>query len=286
MSHKLILYSILTLLFTEIATAGPIFLSGDDSDDHLGACTSPINNVLQNMLDNVTNGGSNILVLGVLNENSPSNGAGNFIKNVETLDCLTPSQTVTFKSGINIDTVSFTGYAIIYVPSDSTNIFGGINQSDNTKVVNRKSDIQTFVNGGGGLFILTQGDTLTDKWDMVIGDCGQAGDVQVLTVDSLGFFPDCVVCDDCSVNPPQSDCYDNVATTSDGSTLGITDTNYDHCCFHNVFTSFPSFHKALATCDTSNITAGVGVSYSGQAASIGGITTICPADDWGWTHRP
>src|SRR3990167_1959359 len=130
------------LIFPQPLWAGPILLSGDDSDDHINPCTVFLP-VFQSVLDNVTNGGSGILVLGVANENSPTTTAGNFIflsgASQGWAECVSPAQTVTFKSGTNIDTVSFTGYAIIYLPSDIGDVGGGINASDNTRVVNRKS---------------------------------------------------------------------------------------------------------------------------------------------------
>lgn len=277
-----------SLLITQPTLAGPIFLSGDDSDEHFpdfSPCSdSLILPIFQNVLDNVTNGGSGILALGV---NSPSTfDAGKFVSNVA--GCLDPVQTVTFSSGTNINTVSFGGYAILWVPSNNADTQGGIVQADNTRVVNRKSDIQTFVNGGGGLIILTQG-TLTNAWDMVVGECGEDGSVTTLgTLDNTGIFLDCVNCNPCVNDPIQDvECFWNVSATATGQALGLTDTNYDHCCFHTVFTAYPSFYSPLTLCDTSQNNPGVGVDYNGQAQAIGGVTVgICGSDDWGWTHRP
>ena len=41
--------------------------------------------------------------------------------------------------------------------------------------------------------------------------------------------------------------YDDVTATVLGGTLGITNTNIDGCCWHNVFTSFAPFLDVLAT---------------------------------------
>ena len=277
-----------TLLFTflilmsPLVSAGPIFLSGDDSEDHFPPPFSPCSSlailpVFQNILDNVANSGSDILALGI---SSSTSSAGKFVTAVA--DCLSPAQSVTLVTGTNINTVDFTGYAIIWVPSNSNDTGGGISQVNNTRVVNRKSDIQTFVNGGGGLIILTQG-ILTDAWDMVVGDCGAAGDITDLAVTATGNYPNCVT--ELCFAGTEVCCYNDVSATATGIDFGLSDTNYDHCCFHTVFTAYPSFYSSLTLANVDPTANGDAQDYHNQAEAIGGVTSICGSDDWGWTYR-
>ena len=258
--------------------AGPVTLLGYDADDHTSIGTQPcvdlsnmkpLIDLAQNVLDNVTNGGSGILAIGA----DPGTEAGNWV--VDLGECLSPAQTVTFVNDDSISSISFSGYAILYVPSDDNDLLdGGIVASSSstdeyTRLNNRQDDVTAFVNGGGGVFSLTCGDPATtlesDPYGFISGVAG----ITVTSVAANGILP-------------SGNDYDNVTATAPGTLLGITDTNMDSCCWHNVFPTYPDFFDVLAT---ANEPAVGDESFNGEAAILGGVDVIIGAD-WGWTHRP
>ena len=128
---------------------GPIILVGHDADDH--GFTAPYTPLFDSVRTNVTNGGNNILAIGA----NPGSEAGDWITDVAGL--MTPAQTVTFVNGASISSVSFAGYAIIYIPSTTVDVSGGIDATtENPLLIARATDIADFINAGGGLFGMTQ----------------------------------------------------------------------------------------------------------------------------------
>ena len=226
-------------------TCGSVILTGDDADDHGNQATYAA--LFDNILSNVTNGGSGILAIGA----DPATSASAWITTVAGL--MSTPQAVTFANDAAISTQSLAGFAIIHIPSDIFDTFGGISQSENDLLVARAVDIAAFVSGGGGLFGNTQGQ-LTNAY----GYLGSVGSFSVISVPPSG------VCSG-------SELFDNIASTAEGIALGITSSNLDHCCFHNVFTTFPAFLNVLATADEPNCS-----SINGQATIIGG-TAVCPS---------
>ncbi len=236
---------------TGAGAGGPIILSGHDPDDH--GFTSQYVPLYNAIFANVTNGGSGILSIGA----NTGSSAGNWIATVAGL--MTPPQTVTYVNNAAISTVSFAGYAIIHVPSTSVDTPGGISPStENPLLSARAADIATFINAGGGLFGLTQ-DQVADAYDYL----GVFADVQATGVPSSG---------DCD-GAGGSALYDNVTVTPLGTTLGITDSNIDGCCWHNTFNNFAPFLNTLATANEPLCTS---PSINGQASVIGCLQCNIP----------
>lgn len=238
---------LMVLLSVSPASAGPIMLSGHDADDH--GFQSVYAGLFNNLLSNVTNGGSGILAIGTTSGTS----AGTWISGVASL--MTSAQTVTFVNGAAaISAQSLAGFAIVHVVSDSTNVSGGIDQAELNALNARSADVATHINGGGGLFGLTL-DSLTDRYNYL----GAIGAITDVSIPSSGLLP--------SGNP-----YDNLTATAAGAALGITNTNLDGCCWHNIFTIFPTFMSVLATANEP-----LDLGFNGQASIIGGSNvTITP----------
>ncbi|MDP3703056.1 MAG: PEP-CTERM sorting domain-containing protein [Candidatus Omnitrophota bacterium] len=220
--------------WTTIASAGPVILAGHDTDSH--GFTTVYDDLFQELFDNVTNGGSGILAIGA---DDPST-AGSWIEAVAALVDVDPitlgiqAPSVTFVNGAAISGIDFSSYAVLHIPSDSANTGGGITGAENAFLTARADDVAAFVNGGGGLFGLTQG-ALADDYGYITG-AGGLGAITTLFVSPSGFLP-------------SGDLYDDVSATTEGEALGLSDTNVDGCCWHNVFTSFPSFFDVLAVAE-------------------------------------
>lgn len=236
--------------WTQVASAGPVILAGHDADDH--GFVSEYTGLFDALLANVTNGGSGILAIGAVE----GEDAGDWIEDIAAAMSGGP-YLVTFLNGADIGTDSFSGFAIIHIPSDDDNTFGGISAAENALLTARADDIAAFVNSGGGLFGLTQGE-LADAYGYITG-AGGLGAISTLFVDPSGELP-------------SGDFYDDVTATPEGITLGITNTNVDGCCWHNVFTSFPSFFDVLAVAEAPD-----DPDFDQEASVIGGATvTIEP----------
>jgi len=228
------------------AWAGPVILAGHDPDDHgFDAIYAGLFDVL---LANVTNGGSGILAIGA---NSGST-AGDWIESVASL--MTAPQLVTFVNDASITTQDFSSFAILHVPSDSFDTAGGITEAENNLLTARASAVAAFVNSGGGLFGLTQGELL-DAYGYITG-AGGLGAITTLSVDPSGALP-------------SGADYNDVTATAAGNAVGITDSNIDGCCWHNVFLTYPSFLSVLATANTPGQN---DEGFNGQASVIGGLT--------------
>jgi len=231
---------------SQAAWAGPVILAGHDPDDH--GFESIYAGLFDALLTNVTNGGSGILAIGA----DSGSTAGDWIEAVAGL--MSVPQTVTFVNDASITTQDFSSFAILHVPSDSADTSGGITASENNLLTARASAVTTFVNSGGGLFGLTQGELL-DAYGYLTG-AGGLGAITTVEVGPGG-------------NLPSGADYDDVTATAAGNLVGINDTNLDGCCWHNVFTSFPSFLDVLAT---ANAPAEGDEAFHGEAAVIGGAT--------------
>jgi len=104
--------ALMVLLSVSPASAGPIMLAGHDADDH--GFQSVYAGLFNDLLSNVTNGGSGILAIGTTSGTT----AGSWISGVAGL--MTSAQTVTFVNGAAAITAqSLAGFAIIHVVSDS-----------------------------------------------------------------------------------------------------------------------------------------------------------------------
>lgn len=227
------------------ASGGPVFLMGIDTEDGWNFGHGPESvyaNIIDNIISNVNNGNvsggtGDILVIG----GKSGTDTGGFWKEMESRT----GNPVTLVSGsTDISNESFGSYAMIAVVSSYWETpSGGLTDSENNALNGRKTDIASFVDGGGGLLGFSQAG-LSNPWNYV-------GDVGSFDIDT-GLS------------------YDDVTATSAGQALGITDTNFDFCCLHDVFHNFPGFLDVLATHND-------GGTYQGEAAIIGGASVTFQA---------
>jgi hypothetical protein len=199
-------------------------------------------NLVDDILTQVTNSNSGILAIGA----KSGQDTGKFWDAIGT----GTGETVTFATGATaIQNADFSNYAMVGVSSSVGETPGGLTNAENDALINRAADLAASVNSGGGLLGFSQ-DELTRPWAYI---------------GSLGAFT--------TNQPPQ---YADITATPEGNAVGITDTNLDVCCWHDVFTAFPDFLDVLAT---NNVT---GNSGFGEAAALGGaqvVITTCPLQD-------
>lgn len=215
---------------------GPLVLMNIDAEDGNGSGSAhggkgPYTSVMNDILSNVTNGGSGILVIGA--GKSSTDHVTVFWNAIGT----NVGQSVTTVNGAtNIANQSFANFAIIAVASNYPETgSGGLTQAENNALAGRSTDIATHVNGGGGLFGLTQ-NYMSNKYAYLTG-------ALAVTV--------------------ASESYNDITATPAGQAVGITDTNLDVCCWHDTYTTFPSFLNVLAVRVNTN-----------RAAAIGGAQVI------------
>lgn len=202
-------------LLSGLAQAGPVVLMGIDAEDCGPGGHGPISvytSVVDNgLLDNATNGGTGILVVG-----SKGSGPTAFWNAIGT----GTGQPVTHVTGAAAITAqNFAGFAMIAVVGSAAETCSGLTQAENNALVARQGDIADFVNNGGGLF----------------------GGTQTGLTSPYGYLPDAA-----SFGNRNTD-YDEIEATPDGEALGITDTNLDLCCWHNTFPTYPAYLSVLAT---------------------------------------
>ena len=203
-------------------TGGPVVLLGIDSEDGGIGGHGPISvyaDVIEDILDKVTNGGSGILVIGEAGDDD--NTVKEFWDEIGDLT----AQDITYVAGAdNIAGQSFSGFAVLAVVTAEATVFQGSNpgdgltNSENEALISRAGDVASFVNGGGGLFGSSQ-DGLDNPWGYVGGLGGFA------TTTGLS--------------------YSTIVPTDAGSEIGIT-TALNVCCWHDVFTEWPTFLEPLA----------------------------------------
>jgi len=244
--RKAVVIFVLFSMCNAPAWAGPVILAGHDPDSH--GFETVYAGLFNRLIQNVTNGRSGILAIGA----NAGSQASTWITTVASL--MSPPQSVTFVNGAAISTIDFSQFAILHIPSDFDNTPGGINAAENSRLVARASDIADFINAGGGLFGMTQGQLAN-----AYGYFSFFGTVSSISAPPSGILP-------------SGQLYDNVTATSAGTGFGITNTNTDGCCWHNVFTSFPAFLSVLATANEPADPA-----FNGQAALLGGtIVRVSP----------
>ena len=209
------------IVFASGASAqGPVMLIGDAADDH--GAPNVYAGLLAEVLSNASNGQTGILALGV----DSGSDAANWIVSVAAL--LPEPPLIAFVNDETVGAITFSGYAALYIPSNSAYTDGGISATENDFLVARAADVADFLDAGGGLFALTQG-----QFEGAWGWLGDFAPVATVAVGPSGF---CV----------EEDQFDNVSPSEAGELFGITATNLDGCCWGNVFTSFPDFLAPLA----------------------------------------
>ncbi|MCH7729771.1 MAG: hypothetical protein IH991_25375 [Planctomycetes bacterium] len=127
--RKLVAFLLPLVLCASPAMAGSVFISGHDAEDH--GSEAIYAGLYDNILSNVTNGGSGILSIGA-NGGTP---AANWIMDVASL--MTFPQAVTLVNGFAISSVDFSGFAILHIPSDRGDVIGGILPAENVLLTAR-----------------------------------------------------------------------------------------------------------------------------------------------------
>lgn len=194
------------------ASGGPVVLTGIDAEDCGPNGHGPIQNYAQlvnSILGNTANGGDGILVIGA--NTSGTNSPQSFWNAIGS----GTGEAITFGDA----TDSFAGFQMIAVVGSAPETCGGLTATQNSALISRQADVANFINSGGGLLGNTQSNFASADQYAYIG--------------GLGTFAS------------QSAGYSNIDPTPDGLAVGITDA-LDLCCWHNVFTQFPSFLTPLA----------------------------------------
>lgn len=223
------------------ASGGPIVLMGIDAEDGGVDGHGPIGayeNVVTSILNEVSNGGTGILVIG--GGKDEEDDVTSFWDQIES----DLSVTVTYVNGAgNIASQSFAGFAMIaVVSSEEETSDGGLTETENDALTARGPNIAAFINNGGGLLGFSQ-----TGFDSPYAYLGGIGAFMVETELS----------------------YEDIAPTADGLAIGITD-QLDVCCWHDTYTTFPSFLKVLAT-------VGEDEDNSGDVAALGGAQVVVPS---------
>ena len=211
------------------AAGGPVVLMGIDAEDGGVGSHGPIaayESVVNDILSNVTNGGSGILVIG---GGKAADDVTEFWDQIAT----DTGVAVTYVNGdANIAAQSFSGFAMIAVVSSvSETPSGGLTEAENDALAARVSDIAAFVNTGGGLLGFSQAGFTLNIYDYLGG---------------LGRF---------TVNTNLS--YTDITPTAAGLAVGITDA-LDICCWHDEYVTFPAFLGVLATNSSTGNPAAIG----------------------------
>jgi hypothetical protein len=113
---------------------------------------------------------------------------------------------------------SFAGFQMIAVVGSAPETCGGLTQAQNDVLASRQLDFANFINSGGGL----------------LGNTQSNFNNQYAYIGGLGSFSSATVSQ-----------FDQIDPTPEGQAVGITDA-LDVCCWHNIFTQFPSFLEVLA----------------------------------------
>ena len=165
--QKFGLSAIVSLLISATAQAGPVIIAGTDADDH-GSFSGSVNTqgwlfmqkAFENMAPNVTNGSKTVVCIGC-NGSSASAALNSAVTNSSlnaagwTVVTLTSTADINnFFNGTGANNIGNAG--IIYMPTVSNNISGGINDTQLGIVNGRGSALDTFVAAGGGLFTQEQ----------------------------------------------------------------------------------------------------------------------------------
>ncbi|WP_247731183.1 DUF1102 domain-containing protein [Halovivax limisalsi] len=235
-------------LVDEEEGGGPVVLMGLDSEDGAGTGGhgDPADHasMVESILDDVTNGGDGILVLG-----GDPDASGSLVDDYWEGDlgnAPNVDETVTFVSeSSEIESVDFDGYAMLGIPSSCFEITAGVTNAQNAAIKSRADDISDFVNNGGGLLGKTQED-LDEPW-------AYADPFGELQNREMGWNQ-----------------YDSVTVEQAGLDMGLTQNGMSGwCCYHETFPEYPDFFDVLLTRDDG----GLG---DGEAGAIGGSAVVIP----------
>lgn len=225
-------------------TGGPVFVSGDDAEDHCGGtnCGSLYVEVLNSAINLSQSPGSGILAISMgeqdnvdaLNSwNNPANGG--------------PNVSITTVTGAAITTAVFSNFDVIFVPSNERDGSDprGISDADLALLNARQADLVDFVNNlGGGLIALTEQDA-----DPLL---------------AFGFLP-------VPLQFQNVDYFDAEPTAALAALAPNADSNnLDHDSWHNIWTGPPGFSGL----DVLAVTPEVLDNGNPSAAILGGAQVI------------
>ncbi len=223
------------MLYTQVCKAqGTVMIVGIDTEygsrpstNSHGSIADWCNIINTGLLANVTNGKSDILVIG--GGKSSSNDVKKFWNQVSA--CL--GRSVTYKhrqywwnSISPILGVNFNDFALVVVATDHSDVDGHLRESELNALNIRKNDMADFICKGGALF------ASSCEYNNPYGYMSKLGNVSVT-----------------------SQSYSDITPTIAGSLIGITNTNLDIGPWHIIFNSFPGFLKVLAVNNLNAISA-------------------------------
>lgn len=189
------------------ANGGPVVLTGIDAEDCGVGGHGPISNYTDLVNSILTNTSNSGDGILVIGANGP--GPQSFWNAIGT----GTGEAITFGD----ENSSFTGFQMLAVVGSSPETCSGLTQAQNDVLAGRQVDFANFINGGGGL----------------LGNTQSNFNNQYAYIGGLGSFSS------------SRGNYANIDPTPAGQAVGITDA-LDLCCWHNVFTQFPSFLEVLA----------------------------------------
>lgn len=208
--------AIAALALAGTAQAGAVFLTGHDPDFHAQDEIGGVHE-LQVALNFVTSGTYNGGVQKFLFvESNRAVTTGHRVGKLGLTLGLGLTEGVNFDQvdAAGLAGVNFANYSAIVVASD----FGGMLTSDEIDGLNaRKTDIATYVNGGGGLAAFAE-------CGVGFGSCNS--DLVNINTQLFGFVP--VFASAVNTAPPYH-------VTAYGASLGLTNADVDECCTHNSF---------------------------------------------------
>ena len=157
---------------TQAVAGGPVILDGGDRDDHPPAGITFITEAVE-YIYNTSTVGTGILIIGA---------SGTALTSAQQAIAAAGLPAPTVVTGAAISTVNFSQFRMIYVPSSAIGgTSGGITDADVALLAARKTEIQSYVNAGGGVFALTAaGSTMPYAYlaipqPFTILDCGGGG---------------------------------------------------------------------------------------------------------------
>lgn len=218
------------------ASGGPVVLTGIDAEDCGPNQHGPIGNYVD-LVESILASTSNGGD-GVLVIGANGSGPQSFWNAIGT----GTGEAITFGN----ENSSFAGFQTIAVVGSSPQTCGGLTQAQNNVLAGRQVDFADFINSGGGLIGNSQSDFAN----------------QYAYIGGLGSF-----------SSSTAD-YNNIDPTPAGQAVGITDA-LDVCCWHNLFTQFPSFLEVLAFQGGTQNAAAIG----GQNVIITVGIELTPASD-------
>ncbi|MEX0641713.1 MAG: hypothetical protein WD468_03380 [Pirellulales bacterium] len=253
---------------TGTGQGGPLVLMGIDAEDGGVGGHGPIavyESVVLDILANVNNGGSGILVIG--GGKDPTDDVTQFWNQIAQHLSLS----VTFVNGADdVASMPLDGFAMIVVVSDEFNTpGGGLTNAENDALSARANEVRDFVNGGGGLLGFSSADL-----DNPYGYLGGIGSFVISSTTD----------------------YNDITPTDAGLDIGITD-DLDVSFWHDTYLEFPAFMQVLATVAGTDEAAAIGgrqvvvtsaiidegdtVTVSGTFADQGSLDVHLVTIDWG-----